>query len=93
VTVEGDGALTGAQVGGIIQTIEQLATVHIYEFNIDAAASGNSTLAVAYYPINAWNTTDLTANINAVLTQLAGAATTVTGVTATATFTGIAYPA
>jgi hypothetical protein len=92
VTVEGDGALTGAQVGGIIQAVEQLATVHIYEFNADSGA-GNSTLAVAYYPINAWTTVDLTANINAILTQIAGAATTVTGVTGTATFTGITYPA
>jgi hypothetical protein len=93
VTVEGDGALSGAQVGGIIQATEQLATIHMYEFNDDAAGSGNSTVAMAYYPIDAWSLTDLEANINAVLTQIANAATTVTGVTATATFTGVTYPA
>jgi hypothetical protein len=93
VTVEGDGALTGAQVGGIIQAIEQLATVHIYEFNVDAGGDGNSTLAVAYYPIDAWTTANLEANVNAILTQIAGSAVTVTGVTATATFTGLTYPA
>lgn len=92
VTVEGDGALTGAQVGGIIQATEQLATVHIYEFNEDSGA-GNSTVAIAYYPIDAWSAANLEANINAILTQIANAATTVTGVTATATFTGITYPA
>jgi hypothetical protein len=94
VTVEGDGALTGAQVGGIIRATEQLATVHIYEFNVDNAGSGNSTLAIAFYPIDAWDTANLEANINAQLTFIAGGvATTVTGVTATATFTGITYPA
>lgn len=92
VTVTGDGALTGAQVGGIIQAITQLATVHIYEFNANSGA-GDSTLAVAYYPIDAWTLVDLTANVNAVLTQIAGAATAVTGITGTATFTGITYPA
>lgn len=92
VTVEGDGALTGAQVGGIIQATQQLATVHIYEFN-DDSGSGNSTVAMAYYPIDAWSLANLEANINAVLTQIANAATTVTGVTATATFTGATYPA
>jgi hypothetical protein len=92
VTVTGDGALTGAQVGGIIQATEQLATIHIYEFNDDAGA-GDSTLAMAFYPIDAWTTTDLQANIEAVLSQLAGAPVTVNSVTATATFTGITYPA
>jgi hypothetical protein len=93
VTVEGDGALTGAQVGGIIQATQQLATVHIYEYNSNAAGSGNSTVAIAYYPIDAWSAANLEANVNAILTQIANAATTVTGVTATATFTGITYPA
>jgi hypothetical protein len=84
--------LTGTQVGGIIQATEQLATIHIYEFNADAGA-GDATLAMAFYPIDAWTAPDLQANINAVLTQIAGAPTTVTSVTPTATFTGITYPA
>ena len=93
VTIEGNGPLTGAQVGGCIQALEQLATVHIYEFNQDAGGLGNSTLAVAYYPIDAWSLVNLEANVNDVLTQIAGAPTAVTGVTGTATFTGVTYPA
>ena len=85
-TVEGDGALTGAQVGLALQATEQLATVHIYEYT----NATDDTLAMAIYPIDAWNTTDLQANIRAALTA-AGVANAVI-VTATATFTGDTYP-
>lgn len=54
-TVTGDGALTGTQVTYAIRSIEQLATVHIYEFTQD----GNDTLAVAIYPMDAWVATSM----------------------------------
>jgi hypothetical protein len=85
-TVTAAGALTGTQVGLAIQATEQLATVMVYEY-IDTT---NDTLAMAVYPINAWTTTNLQANIRATLTA-AGVANNVT-VTATATFTGDTYP-
>jgi len=90
-TVTGNGALTGTQVSYIIKATEQLATVHIYEYSNTSGAATNNTLAMAIYPINAWTTTDLAANINAALTA-GNVANTVT-VTATATFTGATYPA
>lgn len=75
-TVTAAGALTGAQVNTLIQTIQQLATVYIYEYT-DAA---NDTLAFASYPNAAWTAVALDAAFAA-----AGVAGTTT--TATATFT------
>lgn len=49
-TVTATGALSGAQVNTLVQTIQQLATVYIYEYT-DAS---NDTLAVAVYPTGAW---------------------------------------
>jgi len=79
---------SGAQVNTIIQTIQQLATVYIYEYT-DATTD---TLAVAVYPTGAWSVTDslgananIVAAVNAALTA-AGTANTTTGA-ATATFT------
>jgi hypothetical protein len=51
-TVEAAGALTGAEVAAGIQTIQQLATIHIYEYT-DAA---QDLLAFAVYPVGAWST-------------------------------------
>jgi hypothetical protein len=44
------GAFTPANVNTLIQTIQQLATVYIYEYT-DAS---NDTLGVAIYPTGAW---------------------------------------
>lgn len=49
-TVTATGALTGAQVNTIVETLQQLAIVYIYEYT-DAT---NDTLAVAVYPTAAW---------------------------------------
>ena len=78
---------SGAQVNTIIQTIQQLAVVYIYEYT-DASTD---TLAVAVYPTGAWsvdgsNGANVVAAVNAALTA-AGTANTTTG-GATATFTG-----
>ena len=85
-TVTGVGALTGTQATYTIRATEQLATVHIYQFNNAA----NDSLAMAIYPIDAWNITDLQANVRAVLTA-AGQPNAVT-VTGGATFSEITYP-
>ena len=85
-TVTAAGPLTGTQVGVALQATAQLATIHVYEY-YNAA---NDSLAMAIYPINAWNVTDLQANIRAALTA-ANVSNTVT-VTAQALFTGDTYP-
>ena len=60
----------------VIQTVEQLATIHIYEFT----DTTTDTLALAVYPTGAWNTTSLAAAVDA---ATGGTST----VTAEATFT------
>jgi hypothetical protein len=75
-TVTADGALTGANVKTIIDTIQQLAVVYIYEYT-DAA---DDTLAVAVYPTGAYTAATLEAAVVA-----AGFATATAA--ATATFT------
>lgn len=59
-----------------IQTVQQLATIHIYEFT----DTGTDTLALAVYPTGAWTTGTLTTAID---TATGGSST----VTAAATFT------
>ena len=76
-TVTATGALTTTQVNTLVQTIQQLATVYLYEYT-DAS---DDTLAVAVYPVAAWTTSGLDAAF-----VLAGVTGTTT--TATATFTG-----
>jgi hypothetical protein len=87
-TVTGDGALTGTQVTYAIRSIEQLATVHIYEFIDDN--EGGATLGVAIYPIDAWTTGTMQTAIRAGLTAL-GQPNSVL-VTGGATFTEVTYP-
>jgi hypothetical protein len=74
---------TGAQILATINAIQQLAVIYMYEFTTDT----NDTLAVAFYPINAWG--DVTATgagtLDAAITAAAGEAVSIT---ATATFTG-----
>jgi hypothetical protein len=60
-TVTATGALSGANVASIIQAVEQLATVHIYEYVDDT----NDSVALAIYPVGAWTTTTLNANVAA----------------------------
>ena len=76
VTFTGTGT-TGAQILATFQAVEQLATVHLYEFTTDT----NDTLALAVYPVGAWTTTTL----DTAVTAAAGEAVTVA---ASATFTG-----
>lgn len=66
-TVTGVGALSGAQVKTIITTAEQLATVMVYEYY----NATNDSVAMALYPIDAWTTTTLQADIRTALTTFA----------------------
>lgn len=81
VTFTGTGT-TGAQVLAAVQTIQQLATIYMYEFTTDT----DDTLAVAAYPVGAWG--DVTATgagtLDAALTAAVGEAVSVA---ASATFT------
>ena len=76
-TITAPGALSGAQVNIITQTVQSLATIYIYEYT-DAS---NDTLAFAVYPVAAWTTSALD-------TAFTAAGVTGTTTTATATFTG-----
>jgi hypothetical protein len=75
-TITFDGAVTTTQFNVAIQTIQQLATIYIYEYT-DAS---DDTLAVAVYPVGAWTT----ATLDTALTAAVEAVT----VAASATFTG-----
>lgn len=77
---------SGAQVNVIVQTVQQLATVYIYEYT-DASTD---TIAFAVYPTGSWsvdgsNGANVVAAVNAALTA-ASLANTTTG-SATASFT------
>jgi hypothetical protein len=74
-TVTATGALTGAQVNTIIQTVTQLSTVHMYEYTNDT----NDSVALAVYPVAAWTA-------GAIDTALTAA-----GVTGTTTAAGGAF--
>ena len=76
ITFTGTGT-TGAQLLNTVNAIQQLATVYMYEFT----STTNDTLAVAVYPVGAWDTTSL----DAAVTTAAGEAVSVA---ASATFTG-----
>jgi len=73
-----------SQVNTIIQTIQQLATVYIYEYT----STTTDTLAVAVYPTGAWsvdgsNGANVVAAVNTALTNAGTANTTTGGSTAT----------
>jgi hypothetical protein len=81
ITFTGTGT-TGAQILAAVNTIQQLATIYMYEFTTDT----NDTLAVAMYPIGAWGDVTATAagSLDAELTAACGEAVSIA---ATATFT------
>lgn len=69
------GAFSTANVATIVQTVQQLATIYIYEYT-DAS---DDTFAMAVYPVGAWTAATLDTAVTA-----AGIAVTVA---ASATFT------
>jgi len=76
-TITANAGMTGTQLLQTFQAVEQLATVHIYEYT----DSTDDTLALAIYPTGAWTTTTL----DTAVTAATGLANVV--VTASATFT------
>lgn len=76
-TVTATGALTTTQIATIVQTVQQLATIYLYEYT----DTTNDTFAMAVYPVAAWTASDLN-------TAISNAGITGTTTTATATFTG-----
>ena len=82
VTAASGTGFSTTQINVMVQTIQQLATIYIYEYT-DASAD---TFAFACYPTAAWTTSALDTQIQAALTSAGASNVVVT--TATATFTG-----
>jgi hypothetical protein len=76
-TVTATGNLTGAQVNVLVETIQQLSTIYIYEYTFVNA--GNDTFAMAIYDTQSWTAAGID-------TALAAAGIAGTTTTATATF-------
>jgi len=76
-TLTGNGSQIADNIATIFQTVEQLATVHIYEYT----NATDDTLALALYPTGGWSVATLDA---ALANAYAGANVTAA---ATATFT------
>ena len=81
VTAASGTGFSTTQVNLMVQTIQQLAVIYIYEYT-DASAD---TFAFAAYPTGAWTTGALDTQIQAAFT--AGGASNVVVTTASATFT------
>ena len=56
-TLTGNGSQIADNIQAAFQTIEQLATIHIYEYT----NATDDTLAIAVYPTGAWTTATLDA--------------------------------
>lgn len=54
-TVTGNGSQLADNINAFFQTVQQLATVYIYEYT----NATDDTIAVAVYPTGAWSTTTL----------------------------------
>jgi len=88
ITASGSSNFSGAQVNVMVQTVQQLSTIYLYEFS----TASPDTVSFAVYPTGSWavdNTlgsgSNVVAAINTALTN-ASLANTTTGA-ATATFT------
>ena len=77
-TITGNGSQVADNIATVFQTVEQLATMHIYEYT----NATDDTLAIAIYPVGAWTT----ATLDTALTAAWGSANV--SVAASATFTG-----
>jgi hypothetical protein len=85
IVASGSTAFSTTQVNVMIQTIQQKATIYIYEFT----TAGPDTLAVAVYPVGVWATVDATYGANANVVAAVNAALTAASVANTTT--GLAY--
>jgi len=77
-TITGNGSQIADNIATVFQTVEQLATMHIYEYT----NATDDTLAIAIYPVGAWTTTSLDTALTAAWSSAN------VSVAATATFTG-----
>ncbi len=76
-TITGNGSQIADNINAVFQTVQQLATVYIYEYT----NATDDTLAVAVYPTGAWTTATLDTALTAAWTSAN------VSVAATATFT------
>lgn len=83
ITFTGAATPSGADLAKTFQIIQQLATVYMYEFT--EVGDNSDTLAVAIYPVGAWDFTN-GGDLDAALTAATGLNYAVT-TAATATFT------
>ena len=81
VTFTGNATVSGSSLAIAIQTIQQQATIAMYEFTTNS--SNTATLAMAVYPTGAWNFAN-GEDLDAALTAALGYAVTTA---ASATFT------
>jgi hypothetical protein len=81
VTFTGNATVSGTSLAIAIQTIQQNATIAIYEFTTNS--SNTATLALATFPTGAWNFAD-TGDLDVALTAALGYAVSTA---ASATFT------
>ena len=54
-TITGNGSQVADNINAVFQTVQQLATVYLYEYT----NATDDTLAIAVYPTGAWTTTTL----------------------------------
>lgn len=76
-TITGNGSQVADNINTVFQTVQQLATVYLYEYT----NATDDTLAVAVYPTGAWTAATLETALDAAWTSANVA------VAATATFT------
>ena len=81
ITFTGAATPSGSDILKTFQTLEQLATIHIYEYT--EVGDNTDTLSVAVYPVNAWDFAN-GGNLDVALTAALGYAVTTA---ASATFT------
>lgn len=81
VTAASGTGFSTTQINILVETVQQLATIYIYEYT-DASTD---TFAMAVYPTGAWTTTSLDTAIQAAFT--AASVSNVVVSSATATFT------
>jgi hypothetical protein len=81
ITFTGAASPTGADLAIAFQTIQQLATVYLYEYT--EVGANTDTLAVAVYPVGAWDFAN-GGSLDVALTAALGYAVTTA---ASATFT------
>lgn len=64
-TITGNGSQIADNIATVFQTVEQLATMHIYEYT----NATDDTLAIAIYPTGAWTTATLDTALTAAWTS------------------------